>query len=140
MVRVVDRVGAREDTGGKRAAVVIEREKTCPTLIRVFINSTHNRPEAYNSLHETPLPNELHIYTWMDATLREIAGLIRDVSEDARKHSRLAISIVVPDHRGRYTLRKAGAVGGRKLSADEDKTLASFGFQNGDFLDVAMIK
>ncbi|KDO28737.1 hypothetical protein SPRG_19954 [Saprolegnia parasitica CBS 223.65] len=145
-MRVVERIGARvgpREGDSKRVAapapVVIEREKTCPCLIRVFCNATHNRAEAYNAMHETPLPNELHIYTWMDATLGEVAGLVRDASEEARKHSRLAFSIVLPDRRGKYLLKKAGVVTNRKSSPDEDKTLASYGFQNGDFPDVALV-
>ncbi|OQR81575.1 hypothetical protein THRCLA_23340 [Thraustotheca clavata] len=150
-MRVVERNGGREERGReergqtndaaseKRAApVVIERESTCPTLIRVFCGASHHRPDDYNNMNETAIANELHIYTWMDATLREITGLVQDANEDARKSSRLAYSIVFPDRRGKYTLKKAGVVGGRKPSPDEDKTLAGLGFQSGDFLDVAM--
>jgi histone deacetylase complex subunit SAP18 len=98
------------------------------------------RPEAYDNMQDTPLQNELHIYTWPDATLREIADLIQDANEEARNHGRLAVSIVYPDRRGKFVIKKAGIVGGgRKLNGDEDKTLASLGFQNGDYLDVAML-
>ena len=29
--------------------------------------------------------NEVQIYTWMDATLKELTGLIKEVNNDARR-------------------------------------------------------
>lgn len=92
-----------------------------------------------------------------DATLREIADLIHDSTEEARKPNiRMGFSIVYPDHRGRYRtsqnsyiasfvacryiMRKAGWVyTNRRKSIEEDKTLAQIGFQPGDFLDIALL-
>ncbi|RHY67463.1 hypothetical protein DYB38_004321 [Aphanomyces astaci] len=149
-MRVVERV--QEDrpgsTGQERgggaspaatAATVINRDSTCPVLIRVFCNSSHNRPEAYQNMHTKSLTNELHVYTWPDATLREIAELVQDANDDARKHNRLAISLVYVDGRGKFAVKKAGVVNTSRKTPDEDKTLAGLGFQNGDYLDVAIL-
>lgn len=51
----------------------INRETICPFLLRVFY-----REDDYNSLDDFnkgifPTDRELHIYTWMDASLREIS-------------------------------------------------------------------
>jgi len=55
--------------------------------------------------------DEIQIYTWKDATLRELSDLIKDVNEDARRPSaRLSFSIVYPDERGRNVLRSIGNV------------------------------
>ncbi|KAL0582477.1 hypothetical protein ABG067_007653 [Albugo candida] len=100
-----------------------------------------NRLEEYASMEDTPIAHELHIYTWPDATLREIADLIHDSTEEARKPNiRMGFSIVFSDHRGRYIMRKAGWVyTNRRKSIEEDKTLAQIGFQPGDFLDIALL-
>ncbi|RHY27628.1 hypothetical protein DYB32_006659 [Aphanomyces invadans] len=90
-------------------------------------------------MHTKSLANELHVYTWPDATLREIAELVQDGNDDARKHNRLAISLVYIDSRGKFVVKKAGIVNTSRKSPDEDKTLAAIGFQNGDFLDVAIL-
>nr|XP_027222809.1 histone deacetylase complex subunit SAP18-like [Penaeus vannamei] len=64
---VESKVEERKDTNEKP----IDREKTCPLLLRVFCsNGRHNSLAEYRR-GNTP-PNELQIYTWMDATLREI--------------------------------------------------------------------
>ncbi|KAF0698794.1 Aste57867_10583 [Aphanomyces stellatus] len=144
-MRVVER--ANEDRpasggperDGAKPATVIDRDTTCPSLVRVFCGGSHNRPEAYNSMVDKPLSNEYHIYTWPDATLREIAELIQDANDDARKQNRLAISLVYPDRRGKHIVKKAGIVNTSRKSPDEDKTLAGIGFQNGDYLDVAIL-
>ena len=37
-----------------------------------------------NSLGKVP-PNELQIYTWMDASLKELMSLVREVNPESRK-------------------------------------------------------
>ncbi|KAJ0407106.1 hypothetical protein ATCC90586_005670 [Pythium insidiosum] len=122
-----------------RAPVTIDREKHCPFLLRVFCNEGgHNRREDYENMDKQPISNELHIYTWPDATLREIADLIQDAKPDAQKPMvRMAFSTVTQDRTGRIVIRKAGWVNAnRRRTPDEDKTLDSLHFQAGDFLDV----
>ncbi|RMX63601.1 hypothetical protein DD238_004891 [Peronospora effusa] len=43
------------------------------------------RTDAFEALEDKPIANELHIYTWPDATLREIADLVQDSNTDAQK-------------------------------------------------------
>ncbi|CAG5027938.1 unnamed protein product [Parnassius apollo] len=53
----------------------VDREKTCPLLLRVFCSTgRHNTPGDY-ARGNVP-QNELQIYTWMDATLRELTGML----------------------------------------------------------------
>lgn len=49
--------------------------------------------------------NELQIYTWMDATLKELTGLVKEVNPEARrKGTFFEFSLVFPD------LRSSGMV------------------------------
>ncbi|TMW69370.1 hypothetical protein Poli38472_001526 [Pythium oligandrum] len=120
----------------------IDREKHCPFLLRVFCNvGSHHRREDYEKIEDNPIANELHIYTWPDATLREIADLVQDANADAQKPSvRMGMSVVTQDRTGRVVMRKAGWVNAnRRKTPDEDKTLESLRFQPGDFLDIALL-
>uniref|UniRef100_A0A5F9CRS7 Histone deacetylase complex subunit SAP18 n=1 Tax=Oryctolagus cuniculus TaxID=9986 RepID=A0A5F9CRS7_RABIT len=63
----------------------IDREKTCPLLLRVFTtnNGRHHRMDEF-SRGNVP-SSELQIYTWMDATLKELTSLVKEVYPEARK-------------------------------------------------------
>jgi len=51
-------------------------------------------------------PNELVVYTWPDATLRELTELIKSAQPAARRQNvRLEFALVYPDARGRNTMR-----------------------------------
>merc|ERR1719481_1465145 len=62
----------------------VDREKTCPLLLRVFCNQArHNNMSEY--MRGSTPQNELQIYTWMDATLKELTGLIKEVNPESRR-------------------------------------------------------
>lgn len=77
----------------------VDREKTCPLLLRVFTSKgkfwiffstqnqndldRHHRPDDF-SRNQTPT-NELQVYTWMDASLKEITNLVKEVHPESRK-------------------------------------------------------
>lgn len=59
--------------------------QTCPLLLRVFV-STAGRHHSVGEYFRGKTPsNELQIYTWLDATLKELTSLVRDVNPDTRK-------------------------------------------------------
>ncbi|CAI5740670.1 unnamed protein product [Peronospora destructor] len=121
----------------------INREKHCPFLLRVFFSKgVHNRTDAFEALEDKPIANELHIYTWPDATLREIADLVQDSNTDAQKpNMRLSICIVSESRDGKLLMRKIGYVNtNRRRGADDNKTLASVRFHPGDLLDLALVE
>uniref|UniRef100_H3GH17 Histone deacetylase complex subunit SAP18 n=1 Tax=Phytophthora ramorum TaxID=164328 RepID=H3GH17_PHYRM len=97
----------------------IDREKHCPFLLRVA--------DAFEALDDKPIANELHIYTWPDATLRELADLVQDSNADAQKpNMRLSICVVSETRDGRVLMRKVGYVNSsHRRCADDSKTLAS---------------
>ena len=95
--------------------------------------------------------NELQIYTWVDATLKELTSLVREVNPESRRKGTLFdIARVYPVNNARggvtgpngqflhYNLRDIGTtVSGRK-GVDDGKTLKQCGFEIGDYLDIAI--
>ncbi|XP_054163056.1 histone deacetylase complex subunit SAP18-like [Oppia nitens] len=118
----------------------IDREKKCPLLLRVFLsmNGRHNNCNEF-SRNECP-PNELQVYTWTDATLKEITGLVKEVNPDARrKGTFFDFALVYPDPRGPiYRMRDIGTTCSGVKNPDDIKTLADCRFQIGDYLDIAI--
>ncbi|KAF5203396.1 Histone deacetylase complex subunit sap18 [Thalictrum thalictroides] len=85
---------------------------------------------------------EVQIYTWKDATLRELTDLVKEVAPAARvRDAKLSFAFVYPDKFGRYVVRQVGRTHsyahGRLM--DDNKALANLDFQIGDYLDVAIL-
>ncbi|CAM6065856.1 unnamed protein product [Sphagnum tenellum] len=131
----------RGPTGPPRLATVVDREKTCPLLLRVFTKiGGHHTVEDFAIRGKEP-KDEVQIYTWRDATLRELTDLMKEVAPAARKRdARLSFAFVYPDRRGRNVIRNVGMtyVGSTSRRGDDHRTLAELSFQTGDFLDVAI--
>mmetsp|Transcript_41336 Transcript_41336/g.60908 ORF Transcript_41336/g.60908 Transcript_41336/m.60908 type:complete len:138 (+) Transcript_41336:59-472(+) len=119
----------------------VDRDKVCPLLLRCFWKlEGHHRVEEFADANRGIVPiDEVQIYTWPDATLREITDLIKDVNPVARRRSaRLSFSFVYPDKRGRNVMKQVGMVYSQRKGEDDNKTLKSLRFQTGDFLDIAI--
>lgn len=118
--------------------VVVDREKTCPLLLRVFPrHGTHHRIEEFADRKK--LPDEIAIYTWMDADLKELSDLIKDVQPAARgRNARISFSFIYPDRKGRNVMRQVGVVHSSRPGEDDHKSLRQLNFQTGDYLDVAI--
>ncbi|GIL93322.1 hypothetical protein Vretimale_19743 [Volvox reticuliferus] len=116
----------------------INREKTCPLLMRVFPRQGgHHKLEEFADRNS--LPDEIAIYTWMDADLRELSDLIKDVQPAARnRNARISFAFVYPDRRGRNVMRQVGVVHSTRPGEDDSKTLRQLNFQTGDYLDVSI--
>eukprot|EP01026_Neomeris_dumetosa_P045129 TRINITY_DN3822_c0_g1_i2.p3 TRINITY_DN3822_c0_g1~~TRINITY_DN3822_c0_g1_i2.p3 ORF type:complete len:138 (+),score=19.37 TRINITY_DN3822_c0_g1_i2:260-673(+) len=119
---------------------IVDREKVCPLLVRVFPKAGgHHRIQDYQKRGSEP-DGEIQIYTWMDATLRELADLVKDVAAIARKRNAVQyFSVVYPDRRGKMIMKDIGEVHCERKGEDDSKTLKELNFQTGDFLDVAII-
>lgn len=122
--------------------ITVDREKTCPLLLRVFSKrGVHHRLEDYAKRGHEPVDDEVQIYTWPDATLRELADLIAEVRPEARgRHTRLGFAFVYPDRRGVNVMKVVGEVfsSADRRGPDDEKQLHQLQFQTGDFLDVAI--
>ncbi|XP_013748136.1 histone deacetylase complex subunit SAP18-like isoform X1 [Brassica napus] len=120
----------------------VDREKTCPLLLRVFTKQTggHHTKEDYAVRGKEP-KDEVQIYTWKDANLRELTDLVKEVSVAARRRdARLSFAFVYPDKNGRFIVRQVGQTMSypNRKQPDDSKTLADLHFEIGDYLDVAI--
>ena len=117
----------------------INREKICPFLIKLYY-----KENDFNSLEEMnagkmPISRELHIYTWMDASLRELTMLIRDsVDFTKRKDAILNFSFIFPDSKGKLQRKEIGNVHMYKKFPDDNKTLQQLRFTIGDYIDISI--
>ncbi|XP_057305912.1 histone deacetylase complex subunit SAP18-like [Hydractinia symbiolongicarpus] len=120
--------------------VKIDREKTCPLLLRVFCQiGKHHRTEEF--AHNKTPSNELQIYTWKDASLKELMSLVKEVNPEARrKGTYFDFAIIYPNfQRGGYILKDIGTTCSGQKCPDDNVTLHSKRFQIGDFLDIAIM-
>jgi len=115
----------------------VDREKTCPLLLRVFIKvGDHHKADDYNGILPSP---ELQIYTWKNATLKELTDLIKGVTPLARRpNARLSFAFVYPDKSGKNVVRQVSQIFVNHRTKNDRQTLASLHFETGDFLDVAV--
>lgn len=117
----------------------VDREKTCPLLLRVFCANGRHNPLSEYGRGNVPA-NELQIYTWVDCSLRELTGLIKEVNPDARRRGTYyEFAIVFPDTRAPgYRIREIGVTCSGQRGVDDNKTLSAVKFDIGDYIDVAI--
>lgn len=118
----------------------VDRQTKCPLLLRTFVKlGAHHSPSEYKR-GATPSDCEVALHTWLDAPLRELTELLKDLHPPARDRTvRLSFAQVYPDGRGEPTVREVGSAHSVKRGADDAKTLAELSFHPGDFLDVAIL-
>jgi hypothetical protein len=117
----------------------IDRKKRCPFLMRVFLSPNQHNEIA--SFQNGSVPKEeLAIYTWPDAKLKEVAQLIKENYPDADKaDSTLKFSRVFPDPKtGDMTIAEIGKSGSR-IGNDDYQNIHDLGFSIGDYMDVAIL-
>jgi histone deacetylase complex subunit SAP18 len=118
----------------------INREKVCPFLVKVYFkeNDFNNLDDMNNEIF--PKNRELYIYTWMDASLRELTILIKDSIDILRKREGCALnfSFIFPDSKGKLQRKEIGTVYTNKKSYDESKTLQQLKYTIGDYIDISI--
>ncbi|BGO89242.1 hypothetical protein NBRC10512_005925 [Rhodotorula toruloides] len=62
----------------------VDREKTCPSLLRVFVKTGQHHADTDFTIQHVPSADEHQLYTWRDTTLREIINLVLDSSPRIR--------------------------------------------------------
>jgi histone deacetylase complex subunit SAP18 len=93
----------------KAVKMEIDRSKVCPLLLRCFWRMNRGNPLSdYRQTTKGIFPNqEVQIYTWQDATLKEICELIKDVVPAAReKSATLNFSLVCLNHDGNHSIKQ----------------------------------
>merc|ERR1711912_113780 len=118
-------MGDRTGMSASAPASGIDREKTCPSLLRVFIKlGSHHGPNEFTLRGKEPTHDEVQIYTWPDATLRELTTLIKEVNDASRRRdARISFALVYPDKRGEPVVRQIGRVLSSKRTDDDSKAL-----------------
>lgn len=78
------------------------------------------------------------IYTWQDATLRELTALVRDVNpETRRKGTYFDFALVSPDpFSPGYRMRDIGVTCSGQRNPDDGLSLAQAKFTIGDYMDI----
>lgn len=115
--------------------------QVCPFFLRTFLcEGKHFPMSEYTNRKIPPKARELQIYTWLDATLSELMGLIRELPEYRNKGYQFSFSVVFPEPtHATYRMRHIGVTVGGKRGPDDDLTLAQCRYQIGDFIDVAIL-
>jgi hypothetical protein len=72
-----------------------------------FFRDKPFQPEVYDLPGKEP-SQEIQLHTWMDATLREIADLLKAAIPALSEPCKLMFRIVYPDKIGRMVIRTAG--------------------------------
>ncbi|KAI0650907.1 Sin3 associated polypeptide p18-domain-containing protein [Trametes meyenii] len=147
---------------------IVDREKTAPFLIRTFIKiGTFHRLQQFED-GPLPLADEQAIYTWKDATLREVLTTLRSTAPGSTEYrhplARYAFRAVFADAaaRGRFSQKELGTVYSRDIlgepgsldrpaprlveddetgssqATEQDRTLDELRFVPGDYLCVAV--
>ncbi|GAA6041770.1 hypothetical protein JCM8097_008325 [Rhodosporidiobolus ruineniae] len=137
----------------------VDREKTCPSLLRVFVKPNAHHPDTDFSTTSLPTQDEHQLYTWRDTTLREILLLLRDAAPALRAAplARYSLRLVFwdADH-DRFTSEELAVIAAKDLLTPPgssaaaasrgvytnprlDRTLADAKFVVGDLLDVAYL-
>ncbi|SCO70461.1 histone deacetylase complex subunit SAP18, putative [Plasmodium vivax] len=115
---------------------LIDREKTCPFLLRLF----YKLDDEYSNVEDVKLckksgvqSNELQIYGWLDITMREIVTLVKDFYQESRKRDAHWVFKVYSNERKELTF--LSRVHSTKHNYREDnKTLLSLDYEIGDIL------
>lgn len=118
---------------------IVDRQKTCPMYVRLFCRMNgHHRLEEFTR-DNLPISDEVTIYTWKDATLKELSDLIKEVNEDSRlMETRFSFHLIYMGLRGEYRSKILGNIANSKAGRDDDKTLEELRFVQGDLIDVAI--
>jgi len=135
----------------------IDRKKTCPFMIKMYCRiNGHHRLEEF-SPPRFPIDDEMIVYTWKDASLKELSLLVREVLGQSElpggvkgndANLKFSFNLLYPDVRkpATFTTKPLGwAFEGGEAEAQAHqlidsslKTLDSLRFMPGDFIDVAI--
>ena len=123
---------------------IIDRTYTCPFLIHVYWSlNSQLRFSDFNP--KPPTNNELLIYTWLNATLREITQIITScdsVIKNTRSCHKIAFSIVQYNNvKGKFDIKRIGIVRIKNTTDDDagKQTLEDLGFRIGDYLSIGFL-
>lgn len=123
------------------------RSPVADSVARLSVLLLPSLPSPYR---RQPNEDSIIIYTWPDASLRELAELIQLVNADARRpQTDLSFGFVYPDRTGTNVIKHVQTIPAfrssktttaqRGRAQDDEKTLKQLRFETGDFLSVALM-
>jgi hypothetical protein len=75
-------------------------------------NDAHHSAASFAVRGAEPTEDSILIYTWLDASLRELAGLIQQVNPEARSKAReISFAFVYPDRSGTNVIKHVQTIG-----------------------------
>ncbi|SBS79904.1 histone deacetylase complex subunit SAP18, putative [Plasmodium ovale] len=133
--RLRDRLG-----GVERRTGLINREKSCPFLLRLF----YKKDMEFSSVDDINISandlsnNELQIYAWIDITMREIVTLVKDFYEESRNRNAQWIFKAYSKEKNQLTF--LSRVHSTRHNHKEDyKTLLSLNYEIGDIILLSIL-
>ena len=118
----------------------LDRDVTCPFLLRVFWKQ--GEPVTLESVRhrmEDQQPDEVRLYTWLDATLGEITQLLKEELAGARRRdAEFDLSFIRHNLEGGLELKPLGVITAARPSDLDTVTLSSLRFIIGDCLAVTL--
>ena len=115
----------------------INRVETCPTLIRVFYQrSAHHSITDFMKSFPSP---EIYVYTWEDATLKEISYTIsKSIANKDEIIQAMSIKMLEPNlNDGGWIIKPLGVVDLVENKTFQTGTLKQMGWKPGFLFDVA---
>eukprot|EP00164_Ancoracysta_twista_P000107 GFYU01000153.1.p1 GENE.GFYU01000153.1~~GFYU01000153.1.p1 ORF type:complete len:217 (-),score=41.94 GFYU01000153.1:153-803(-) len=134
-------VGAEKTTSAADTTPAVDRQKTTPLLLRLYVKvGGQFRQDDFSQRHMSEIAeHEVQIYTWKDATLKELADTVKEVEPAARK-SRISFQLVYPDRNGVNVMKFMGCVQPfRRNPSVDDVKLEDAKFQTGDFIALGVL-
>lgn len=118
----------------------IDRSELCPFLLRLLWKE--NESHELEELSEEPDPereHEIHLYTWLNASLREILNSVKTSLPMAnRKNCSVIFFHVYQDTSGRFKKKSIATLHSVKHSKIDDITLTKIRFEIGDILEISI--
>lgn len=87
----------------------VNRAKQCPALLRCFWKlHRSNSINSYRTISQGSFPNqEVQIYTWPDATLKELCELLQGVVPNASSGNvSMVLTLVFIDRNGNFGMKQ----------------------------------
>ncbi|KAI9011515.1 Sin3 associated polypeptide p18-domain-containing protein [Gaertneriomyces semiglobifer] len=128
--------GKERQVDGKLGRSKVDRAKSCPFLIRLFVRSVPEQKEiSVDELERNGLPStgEVFLHTWKDASLRELASLLpQELSQNPNARFHFRHLTCMSSRPLRYRATTLGTVSNYKSTPDDSRTLDSMRFVIGD--------
>jgi Sin3 associated polypeptide p18 (SAP18) len=119
----------------------VDRDKTCPFLIRVVWKETDPvTPDCLKKRNDQQEPDEVRLYGWKDMTFREIIDMLKEHLAGARRRdAEFNFSFLRQNLEGGYEIKPVGILHSSRKSELDNSTLSQFRFVIGDFIALTLI-